>query len=398
MKVGSQDRMSFAKSHRPLLLAAMVASVAVLGAAGCGKKGANGLASDEVEVKIGHSAPLTGAQAHLGKDAQNGAQLAVDDLNTQNIVIGGKKAHFELDAVDDQADARVATTVAQQLVDDKVVGVIGHLNSSTTLPASRLYNQNGIVQISPSATNPTYTQQGFNNAFRVMANDVQQGHALGAYAVDKLKAQRIAVIDDKTAYGAGLAAEFEKSVKGDHGNIVAHEYTTDKETDFNAILTRIKGDNPDVIFFAGMDGQGAAMAQQVRNLGINAQFMGADGIYTPEFLKLADKSAEGTIASLPGAPLAQMPKGPEFQKRFEAKYGPIQLYGAYNYDAVMVMADAMKRANSIDPKIYLKSMQTTNYPGVTTTISFDGKGDLAKASITLYKVEGGKWVPLETVQ
>ncbi len=384
-------------SHHVRLAALTVAVLSSLTLSGCSKKEA-ATNSDTLEVKIGHSAPLTGAQAHLGKDAQNGAQLAVDDLNTQGIKIGGKKAHFTLDAVDDQADARIATTVAQQLVDDKVSGVIGHLNSSTTLPASRLYNQNGIVQISPSATNPTYTQQGFGNAFRVMANDVQQGHALGTYAVTALNAKRIAVIDDKTAYGAGLAAEFEKAVKDAHGNLVTHEYTTDKETDFNAILTRIKGTNPDLVFFAGMDGQGAAMVQQVKNLGLNAQFMGGDGIYTPEFLKLGGKSADGTVASLPGAPLVQMPKGPEFQKKFEAKYGPIQLYGAYNYDAVMVMVDAMKRANSIDPKVYVKEMKTTNWPGVTTTISFDSKGDLNKASITIYKAEGGKWVPLKTVE
>ena len=382
-------------SHHVRLAALTVAVLSSLTLSGCSKKEAV-TNSDTLEVKIGHSAPLTGAQAHLGKDAQNGAQLAVDDLNTQGIKIGGKKVHFTLDAVDDQADARIATTVAQQLVDDKVSGVIGHLNSSTTLPTSRLYNQNGIVQISPSATNPTYTQQGFANAFRVMANDIQQGHALGTYAVTALNAKRIAVIDDKTAYGAGLAAEFEKAVKAAHGNLVTHEYTTDKETDFNAILTRIKGTNPDLVFFAGMDGQGAAMVQQVKNLGLNAQFMGGDGIYTPEFLKLGGKSADGTVASLPGAPLAQMPKGPEFQKKFEAKFGPIQLYGAYNYDAVMVMADAMKRANSVDPKVYVKEMKTTNWPGVTTTIGFDSKGDLSKASITLYKAEGGKWVPLKT--
>jgi branched-chain amino acid transport system substrate-binding protein len=380
------------------LTALSVALASTVLLAGCSKKDAAGGGGDTVEVKIGHSAPLTGAQAHLGKDAQNGAQLAIDELNTQGVVIGGKKIHFTLDAVDDQADARVATTVAQQLIDDNVSGVIGHLNSSTTLPASRLYNQNGIVQISPSATNPTYTQQGFTNAFRVMANDVQQGRTLGTFAVNELKAKNIAIIDDKTAYGAGLAAEFEKSVKTANGGLIGHEYTTDKETDFNAILTRIKGKNPDLIFFAGMDGQGAAMASQVKNLGINAQFMGGDGIYTPEFTKLASKAADGTIASLPGAPLAQMPKGPEFQKRFEAKYGPIQLYGAYNYDAVMVMVDAMKRANSTDPKVYVAKMRDSNWPGVTTTISFDDKGDLKKASITLYKVEGGKWVPLKTVE
>jgi branched-chain amino acid transport system substrate-binding protein len=383
-------------SHYLAMTALTAAILSSLTLSGCSKK-ESALDSNVLEVKIGHAAPLTGPQAHLGKDAQNGAQLAIDDLNAEPMTIGGQKVHFKLEAMDDQADARIATTVAQQLIDDQVSGVVGHLNSSTTLPASRLYHQNSIVQITPSATNPIYTQQGFPHAFRLMANDIQQGYALGTYAVKELQAKRIAVIDDKTAYGAGLAAEFEKAVKQAQGTLVAHEYTTDKETDFNAILTRIKGQKPDLVFFAGMDGQGAAMVQQVKNLGLNAQFMGGDGIYTPDFIKLGGKFAEGAIASLPGVPLVQTDKGQAFQKRFQAKYTQIQLYAAYNYDAVMVMANAMKRANSADPKVYANAMKTSQWPGVTTTISFDDKGDLKKASITIYKVVGGKWIALKTV-
>lgn len=383
-------------SHHLVLTALIAAVLASFTLSGCSKKEVV-VDSDTLDVKIGHAAPLTGPQAHLGKDAQNGAQLAIDDLNAEPMKIGGKNVRFTLESMDDQADGRIATTVAQQLIDDQVSGVVGHLNSSTTLPASRLYHINGIVQITPSATNPTYTKQGFDRAFRVISNDIQQGRALGTYAVKELKAKNIAVIDDKTAYGAGLAGQFEQAVTQAQGVVVAHEYTTDKETDFNAILTRIKGSKPDLVFFAGMDGQGAAMVQQVKNLGLSAQFMGGDGIYTPDFVKLGGTSAEGTIASLPGVPVTQMPKGQVFQKRFEAKYGQIQLYAAYNYDAVMVMADAMKRANSADPKVYAKEIKTSQWPGVTTTISFDDKGDLKKASITIYKVQDGKWVAQKTV-
>lgn len=377
---------------------AAIASLSLLSA--CSKPSGTAASSDTntIEIKIGHAGPLTGPQAHLGKDDENGARMAIDDLNAHKIAIGGKTAHFTLVSMDDQADARVATTVAQQLVDEQVNGVIGHMNSSTTLPASRIYNQNGIVEITPSATNPTYTQQGFTNAFRVMPNDVQQGKALGQFAVQELKAKRIAVIDDKTAYGAGIAAEFEKAVKASGGTLIGHEYTTDKETDFNAILTRIKGMNPDLLFFAGMDGQGAAMIQQVRNLGIKAQFMGGDGIHTAEFMKLAGAAADGVVASLPGLPIEQMPKGTDFKARFEKKYGVIQLYAPYYYDGVMVMADAMKRANSADSKVYVKQMATTNWPGVTSTITFDTKGDLKIAPITVYKVQQGQWISLKTVQ
>ncbi len=198
-------------------------------------------ASGATIIKIGHAAPLTGPQAHLGKDNENGVRLAVDELNAKGLTIGGQKVQFELHSEDDQADPRIATTVAQKFVDDKVNVMIGHLNSGTTIPASRIYNDAGLVQISPSATNPKYTQQGYKGAFRVMANDVQQGKVLGEFAVKDMAAKKIAIIDDRSAYGQGLADEFEKAAKAAGGNIVMHEFTNDKASDFTAILTKIKG-------------------------------------------------------------------------------------------------------------------------------------------------------------
>jgi branched-chain amino acid transport system substrate-binding protein len=303
--------------------------------------------------RIGHAAPLTGPQAHLGKDNENGVRLAIDELNTQGLTIGGQKVKFELESEDDQADPRIATTVAQKFVDDKVNGVIGHLNSGTTIPTSRIYNDAGLVQISPSATNPKYTQQGYKGAYRVMANDVQQGQVLGQFAVNDLAAKKIAIIDDRTAYGQGLADEFEKAAKAAGGSIVVREFTNDKASDFTAILTKIKGTAPDLVFYGGMDGQGAPMAKQMQTLGLKAKFLGGDGIHTAEFMKLAGAAAEGVTASLPGVPLESMPHGPDFKQRFESKYGVIQLYAPYCYDAMMVMADAMKRANSVEPAKYL---------------------------------------------
>ena len=192
-------------------------------------------------VKIGHASPLTGPQAHLGKDNENGVRMAIEELNAKGVTIGGQKVQFELESEDDQADPRIATTVAQKFVDDKVSGIIGHLNSGTTIPSSRIYNDAGLVQISPSATNPKYTQQGYKGAYRVMANDVQQGKVLGEFAVKDMAAKKIAIIDDRTAYGQGLADEFEKAAKAAGGNIVVHEFTNDKASDFTAILTKIKG-------------------------------------------------------------------------------------------------------------------------------------------------------------
>ncbi|MGH8429078.1 MAG: ABC transporter substrate-binding protein [Solimonas sp.] len=371
-----------------------------IGFAGCSRKedsAAAPKAEAPLVVKVGHAAPLTGPQAHLGKDNENGVRLAVDELNGKGFEIGGKKVHFELLSEDDQADPRIATTVAKKFVDDRVNVIIGHLNSGTTIPASRIYHEAGIVEVSPSATNPRYTQQGYANAFRVMANDVQQGKVLGEFAVQDLGAKKIAIVDDRSAYGQGLADEFEKAVKASGGNVIVREFTNDKASDFTAILTKIKGKAPDLLFYGGMDGQGAPMTKQMKTLGLNAKFLGGDGVHTAEFLKLAGPAAEGATASLPGVPLEAMPKGPEFKQRFEARYGTIQLYAPYCYDAVMVVAHAMQRAGSADPAKYLPEMGKTQHDGVTAKIAFDEKGDLTGGAITVYRVEDGGWKTLKTI-
>jgi branched-chain amino acid transport system substrate-binding protein len=351
----------------------------------------------EVTIKLGHVAPLTGPQAHLGKDNENAARMAVDELNAKALEIGGAKIKFELVAEDDQADPKQGTIVAQKLVDAKVNGVIGHLNSGTTIPASKIYFDAGIPQISGSATNPKYTQQGFSTTFRVMANDVQQGKVLGEYAARQMAGKTVAIIDDRTAYGQGLADEFEKSVIAAGGKIATREFTNDKATDFAAILTKIKSKKADVVFYGGMDAQGGPMAKQMKSLGVKARFLTGDGGCTPEFIKLAGAASEGQYCSLPGVPLDQMPGGKTFADAFGAKYGQIQLYAPYVYDAVMVMADAMKRANSVEPAKFLPEIGKTDYQGVTARVQFDDKGDLKGGSISLYQVKDGKWEYRETI-
>ncbi len=354
-------------------------------------------AKPEVTVKLGHVAPLTGPQAHLGKDNENGAQLAIDELNSKALEIDGAKIKFVLVPEDDQADPKQGTIVAQKLVDAKVNGVVGHLNSGTTIPASKIYFDAGIPQISGSATNPKYTQQGFATAFRVMSNDVQQGKVLGEYAAKQMAGKTIAIIDDRSAYGQGLADEFEKAVVAAGGKVAAREFTTDKATDFAAILTKIKSKKVDVIFYGGMDAQGGPMAKQMKSLGLKAKFLTGDGGCTPEFIKLAGAASEGQYCSLPGVPLDQMPGGKAFGDAFSAKYGQIQLYAPYVYDAVMVMVDAMKRANSVESAKFLPEIGKTDYQGVTAKIQFDDKGDLKGGSISLYQVKDGKWEYRETV-
>ena len=297
---------------------------------------------------------------------------------------------FELLGEDDQADPKQGSIVAQKLVDAKVNGVIGHLNSGTTIPASKLYSDAGIPQISGSATNPKYTQQGFKTAFRVMANDVQQGKALGEFAA-KQGVKTVAIVDDRTAYGQGLADEFRKAAEAAGIKVVATEYTNDKATDFKAIMTKIKSTKPDLVFFGGMDAQGGPMVKQMKELGVKAKFLGGDGVCTPEFMKLGGEASEGNFCSLPGMPLEKLAKGPEFKDKFNKKFGAeIQLYAPYVYDAVMVMADSMKRADSADPAKYLAAVGQTKYDGVTALIEFDEFGDLKGGAISMYQFKGGK--------
>ncbi len=384
--------MSF-HSVRSLLLA-----VSVLMLSACGKSASDqAAASGDLVVRIGAAAPLTGNQAHIGKDNESGTRMAIDDANAKGIQIGGRKIHFELVSEDDQADPKTATIVAQKLVDNKVSGIIGHLNSGTTIPASKIYSDNGIPQISPSATAVNYTAQGFKTAFRVMANDAQQGQVLGEYAAKNLGAKKIAVIDDRTAYGQGLADEFIKAAQANGAQIVAHEYTSDKAVDFTAVLTAVKGKQPDLLFYGGMDPQAGPMAKQLKALALNLKFMMGDGGYTPEFIMLAGDAAEGAYATLPGVPLNKMPGGKEFETRFVAKYQPIQLYAPYCYDAVNVMIAAMQKADSVEPAKYLPELAKISLDGVTAKIQFDAKGDLKGGAVTVYQVRQGKWQPLETL-
>jgi branched-chain amino acid transport system substrate-binding protein len=372
-------------------LSVALAAVAAIGLAGCGSK-------EEGATKIGHAGPLTGSIAHLGKDNENGVRLALDEANAAGIEIGGKKVKFELLSEDDQADPKQGTIVAQKLVDAKVVGVIGHLNSGTTIPASKLYHDASIPQISPSATNVTYTNQGYKTAFRVMANDAQQGKVLGDFAVTKLGAKNIAIIDDRSAYGQGLADEFEKAAKAAGATILAREFTDTTKTDFTAILTSIKGKNPDLVFYGGMDAQAGPMMKQVKNLGLSSKYLAGDGVQTAEFLKLAADAAEGAYASSPGVPLDKMPGGSGFAEKYKSKFNQeIQLYAPYAYDAMNVMLEAMKKAGSTDPAKYLPVMAGIQYQGVTGNIGFDEKGDIKGGGISLYQVKDGKWEYIETI-
>ena len=370
----------------------LAAAIALLAAGG------SALAQDAT-VKIGHVGPLTGAIAHLGKDNENGARLAIEEINKAGLTINGKKVVLELVAEDDAGDPKTGTAVAQKLVDAKVVAVVGHLNSGVSIPASKIYSDAGIVQISPSSTNPAYTLQNFKTTYRVVATDAQQGPALANYAGKSLKAKTVAIIDDATAYGKGLADEFEKTAKAQGMTVVAREATNDKATDFKAILTKVKGTKPDVIMYGGMDATGGPLAKQARELGIPAKIVGGDGMCTDKVAELAGAAVVNIICSEAGMSLSKMAKGADFEKAYKARCNTgVQIYAPFTYDSVMVIVDAMKRANSTDPAKILAQMPTTNYPGLIGTVAFDQKGDMKEGIITLYDYKDNKKSVLDIVK
>jgi branched-chain amino acid transport system substrate-binding protein len=354
-------------------------------------------APSALEVRIGHVAPLTGGIAHLGKDNENGARLAIDEANAAGIKIDGKYAKFTLIAEDDQADPKVGTTVAQKLVDAKVVGVVGHLNSGTSIPASPIYNQAGIPVISGSATNPKLTEQGFKNQFRVVGRDDQQGPAIASYLAGEKKPKLVAVIDDATAYGEGIANEVEKTLKAAQVKVLPREKGTDKTTDWKAVLTKLRGRNPDAVFYGGMDATGGPLLKQGRELGIKAVFAFGDGACTDKMKELAGDASEGLLCSQAGIPPQAASK--KFLDAYKKKFNsdPI-LYAPFTYDSTNLLIEAMKKADSSDPAKYLPELQKLTFTGATGPISFDDKGDRKDAEITIFTMKGGKIEPLAVVK
>jgi branched-chain amino acid transport system substrate-binding protein len=345
-------------------------------------------------VRIGHVAAVTGPVSYFGKDNENGARMAVEALNARGVVIGGKKVRFELVAEDDGGDPKQATAVAQKLADAHVNAVIGHETSGTTIPASKIYHDAGIPQISPSATSPVYTGQGFETAFRVVSNDRQLGRALGHYAVKAMAAKRVAIVDDRTAYGQGVAAEFVKGLREMGGTVVAREFTNDKATEFSAILTHVKASRPDVIFFGGMSAVAGPMLHQMKQLGMGGiRLVGGDGICSDEIATLAQGAmSDGQVvcAEAGGVQASGKAALDRFRADYKKRFGiPVQIYSPYVYDAVLTIADAMVKAGSSAPARYLPELAKIRHPGVTGTIAFDAHGDIRDGTLTLYTFKSG---------
>ena len=346
------------------------------------------------DATIGFAAPLTGGSAHYGIDLKHGVEMAIEDANAKSIVIGGQPVHFVLDSEDDAGDPRTGTQVAQKLVDAGVVGIVGHFNSGTSIPASRIYYNAGIPMVSPTATNPTLTSQGFNTVFRVTNSDSQMGQLAGRSAVESLKGKSIAVMDDRSAFGQGMADEFVKGVEKSGGKIADREFTTDKAVDFKGQLTRMKSFNPDVVFWAGLDQQAGMVVKQMRQLGMKATFLGGGSFENETFLQVAGPDADGAMSWDYGVPLSQLKAGKQFDERMKAKYNQgVVAYSPAAYDATWVLVRAMQKANSTDPKVYAPFIKSVTFEGIAGDVAFMANGDMKDPAATFYKVTDGKWVP-----
>ncbi len=353
------------------------------------------VAQADQQVLIGLAGPLTGPSARIGKDLENGAQLAIDAANARHPKIGSEAVTYKLVSEDDQSDPRTAVTVAQRLVDAGVVGVVGHWNTGTSIPAARVYHDAGIAQVAPVATGHAYTQQGFDTSFRIMGHDDDGGQVAGKYALESLKAKHIAVIDDRTAFGQGLADQFVKSIEAGGGSVVSREYVDDKTVDFSAVLTNVRSKNPDLIFFGGVDAQAAPLARRIKQLGIKATLMGAGGFVSQTFLTLAQNDGEGVTALEPGLAIEQMPGGKAFEQAYVDRYKThIELHAPFAYDGVGVLIAALEKAGSTDPQKYLPVLRSIDYQGVTGPIAFDREGNLKNPTFTVYQVKANKWQPV----
>jgi branched-chain amino acid transport system substrate-binding protein len=352
-------------------------------------------AADEQVVKIGVTGPLSGANAFAGKDDENGVRLAVEELNAQKIKVSGKAVRFELVSEDDQGDPKAGVNVAQKLVDAGVRFVLGPYNSGVAIPASRVYSDAGAL-MSTVGTNPKITQGGYGTVFRIVASDTQVGGSMADYAAKELKIKNVGVIDDRTAFGQGIADEFTRRAKAAGMNVVGREFTRDTATDFSSILTSLKAKRVDAIFYGGYAPQGAPMARQMKQFGMTAKLLGGDTLCSPEMAKLGgDAVGDNVRCAQAGAIVAKQAAGPAFIARYKARFKrDPDVYAPSFYDQTMFIAQAMKNANSVDPAKVNAALHSMTYQGVVGSYAYDKAGNLKQTTVTVYTFKNGALAPL----
>ena len=376
--------MPFKSKLLPLSIAAIALSMGAMAQA------------EDLVVKIGHTGPLSGSNAFAGKDNENGVRMGVDEVNAKKMMVAGKTLKFELVSEDDQCDPKSGVSVAQKMTDAGIKFVMGPYCSGVAIPSSKVYDEGGTI-LSTVGSNPKVTMGGYKSVFRIIAGDNLIGTSMAQYAVNGLKAKTAGVIDDRTAFGQGLAEEFIKEAQNLGLTIVGQEYTTDKSTDFNAILTTMKSKAPDVIFYGGYAGQAGPMARQLKGLGIKAKILGGDAICSPETGKLAGDAANDTVyCAMGGAILDKVAAGPAFKAAYKKRFNQDpDAYAASFFDQTLFLATTMSKLGTIDSAKVSAELHKASYKGIVTTYAYDDKGNLQKAPITVYGFKAGVPVPLQ---
>jgi branched-chain amino acid transport system substrate-binding protein len=347
---------------------------------GCQKK--------EDVIRIGIAGPMTGDQAKMGMDFKNGATLAVEEWNSRGGVLGKK---IDLIVSDDQHDPKQAVSVANKMVNEGVAGVIGHFNSSCSIPASDVYNRAGIPMITPGSTNPQLTERGYKNVFRVCGRDDQQGKVGAEYVTQILRLKRVAVLHDKTTYGQGLADEFKRFL-GPGIEVVYYGGIVQGDKDFKMILTTVRSKNPELIFFGGIYPEAGLLVKQAKELGLNAPFMSGDGTIDAKFIEIAGpQAAEGTLLTFSPDP-NNIPTAKSFIEHYRARFGEIGPYSIYAYDATNILLTAIREAQGTDGKRITDKLHALEFDVALGKIRFDTKGDVTVLPYVVWITRDGKFV------
>ena len=351
---------------------------------------AGSAAAADAPLKIGVCGPLTGDQGKMGEDLLHGAELAVSEWNAKGGVLGRK---VEVVPGDDQHDPKQARAVATRMVNEGVAGVVGHFNTSCTIPASDVYNEASIPMITPASTNPTVTSRGYANVFRVCGTDDQQARVAAKYALETAKAKKIAVLHDNTAYGKGFADLFKAAV-GDRAEVVYYGGIVQEDLDYKAVLTNLKEKAPDLWFFGGIYPQASRLVKQAKEMGLNAVFLSGDGTFDQEFVKVAGAAADGAVLTF-GQDPERLPSAKAFLAEYAKRYGKVGPYSLYAYDAANILLSGMAAAKSTDCDKVCKAIRDAEHEGAFGRIAFDEKGDVKVAPYICWRVEKGAFVPVE---
>ncbi|HEX8509056.1 MAG TPA: branched-chain amino acid ABC transporter substrate-binding protein [Propionibacteriaceae bacterium] len=397
-----------------LFIAGVTLLASTMAMTACGSRTAEtpaGTAGETKTAKIGVIAPLTGDLSSLGLGIQNSVDLAIKQANDSNAIPGWK---LELSAEDDEAKPDVGKNAATKLAsDDEVVGVVGALNSSVSLSLQPVFGSANVVNVSPANTGPSLTlgpdyltskKRPYPTFFRTCTTDIIQGGFAATYLYNTAGVKKVATIHDKKTYGQGLVAAFTDEYKRLGGQVVAAETINPEDKDFSSVISKVKGANPDAVYYGGEFPQSGPLSQQAKAAGLNVPLMGGDGMYSPNYIKLAGKTSEGDLATSVGAPTETLASAKAFLDGYASGgyKDPYEAYGAQSYDAANAIINALKTslASASDAKsarqATVDAMKSVSFDGATGPVSFDEFGDTKTKIVTAYKVTGGKWAPDKT--